>query len=130
MQKKARLEVLLDDGYWPAFSTQRATSTHAQWEYVGEGFVKELDFGRVILRLNEADEGDKAEILGEWKSDMKPFLMQAMEGASKFQLKNQDDKVVGTVELEARYVPVPVTLEPRESINSMCSCLRCWRLRR
>lgn len=99
-------------------STPRAPGTKAQWMYVGEGFVKELDFGRVILRLNEADEGDKDEILGEWKSDIKPFLQQAMDGSSKFQLRNQDDKVVGTVELEARYVPVPVTLEPRESVNS------------
>ena len=30
LRKKARLEVLLDDAYWPAFSTVRARSTHVQ----------------------------------------------------------------------------------------------------
>lgn len=78
LHKKARLEVLLDEGYWPAFSTVRARSTHAQWEYIGEGFVKELDFGRVWLRLNEADEGDKDDIIAEWKGDAKPFLQQTL----------------------------------------------------
>lgn len=64
----------MDDGYWPAFSTLRASSTTAQWKHVGEGFVKELDFGRVWLRLNENDEGDKDDIIAEWKGDAKAFL--------------------------------------------------------
>jgi Ca2+-dependent lipid-binding protein len=78
LRKKARLEVLLDDAYWPAFSTVRARSTHVQWEYIGEGFIKELDFGRVWLRLNEADEGDKDEIIAEYKGDAKDFLKQTL----------------------------------------------------
>lgn len=78
LQKKARLEVLLDDAYWPAFSTIRPRSANAQWEYIGEGFVKELDFGRVWLRLNEADEGDKDNIIAEWKGDTKQFLQQTL----------------------------------------------------
>ena len=118
MQKKARLEVLLDDGYWPAFSTQRATSTHAQWEYVGEGFVKELDFGQVWLRLNEADEGDKDDIVAQWKGDAKAFLQTTLEGPQDFTLKDQDDEKMSIVTIESRYVPVPVKLEPRESINN------------
>ena len=74
LRKKARLEVLLDDAYWPAFSTIRARSAHATWEQVGEGFVKELDFGQVWFRLNEADEGDKDDIIAEWKGKAKDFL--------------------------------------------------------
>lgn len=78
LNRKARLEVLLDDGYWPCFSTVKARSTNAKWEYVGEGFVKELDFGQVWLRLNQADEGHKDEIVGEWKGDTKSFLQSAL----------------------------------------------------
>jgi Ca2+-dependent lipid-binding protein len=74
LQKKGRLEVLLDDGYWPCLSTMKARSTHAQWGYVGEGFIKEIDFGRVWLRLCESDDADKGEVLAEWKGDAKPFL--------------------------------------------------------
>ena len=33
-------------------------------------------------------------------------------------LSDQDGRVIGTVQLEARYIPVPLKLEPRESINS------------
>ena len=39
-------------------------------------------------------------------------------GPSEFSLLNEDEKVMGTVEIESRYVPVPVVLEPRESVNS------------
>lgn len=78
MAKKARLEVLLDDGYWPAFTTTMARSSNASWDYIGEGFIKELDFGRVWLRMNEAAEGDKDDIIGEWKEDAKKFLSEAL----------------------------------------------------
>lgn len=78
LSKKGRLEVLLDDGYWPAFSTTRATGHHAMWQHVGEGFLKELDFGQVWLRLNEADHGGKDDIFGEWKGEAKQFLSQTL----------------------------------------------------
>jgi Ca2+-dependent lipid-binding protein len=78
LHKKARLEVLLDDAYWPAFTTSMARSRNVTWDYTGEGFIKELDFGRVWLRLNEADEGTKDDIIAEWKEDAKKFLQEAM----------------------------------------------------
>ena len=78
LSKKGRLEVLLDDGYWPAFSTTRAHGHHVAWQHVGEGFLKEIDFGRVWLRLNDADEGDKDIILGEYKDDAKAFLSRTL----------------------------------------------------
>jgi len=121
LSKKARLEVLLDDGYWPAFSTTRAHGHRAAWQHVGEGFLKEIDFGRVWLRLNEADEGDKDIILGEYKDDAKAFLSRTLSSPTKFDLVNQDDDVVGVVEIETRYVPVPVVLEPRETVNNQGS---------
>jgi hypothetical protein len=74
LTKKARLEVLLDDAYWPAFTTARARSTNAQWDHVGEGFIKEIDFGRVWLRLDQASDDDKDDIIAEWKGDAKEFL--------------------------------------------------------
>jgi len=53
-------------------------SRHVNWDYTGEGFIKELDFGRVWLRFNEADEGTKDDIIAEWKEDAKKFLQEAM----------------------------------------------------
>jgi Ca2+-dependent lipid-binding protein len=72
----------MDDGYWPAFSTPKAQSIQAQWEYIGEGFIKELDLGRVWLRLNENEDSDKDDIIGEWKGDAKDFLRDTMVGPS------------------------------------------------
>ncbi|KAI0639057.1 tricalbin [Trametes polyzona] len=119
LHKKARLEVLLDDAYWPAFSTIRPRSTHAQWEYIGEGVVKELDFSRVWLRLNEADEGDKDDVVAEWKGDAKAFLERTLDGPTEFTLTDPDDEdKTSVVKIEARYLPVPIKLEPRESVNN------------
>ena len=44
------------------------------WKHIGEGVVKELDFSRVWLRLNEADEGDKDDVITEWKGDTEAFF--------------------------------------------------------
>jgi hypothetical protein len=55
-------------------STVKARKPEAQWDYVGEGFMKEIDFGLVCLRLNEAPEGEKDDIVAEWKGEVKPFL--------------------------------------------------------
>ncbi|KAG9088467.1 hypothetical protein FS749_002138 [Ceratobasidium sp. UAMH 11750] len=117
--KKAKLEVLLDDGYWPVFTTERARSTQAHWEQVGEGFIKELDFGRVWLRLNENDEDEKESIIAEYKLDAKAFLEQSLAGPAVYTLTDQDGKNKSTVKIQAKYVPVEIKLDPRESINNM-----------
>ncbi|KXN83626.1 hypothetical protein AN958_01192 [Leucoagaricus sp. SymC.cos] len=114
--KKARLEVLLDDGYWPCFSTNKSSSTNAQWGYVGEGFIKEIDFSQIWFRLNEADEGSKEDIIGEWKGDAKLFLEKALVSPQTVTLTEDDD--TSTVIVEARYIPVPIKLEARESVSS------------
>lgn len=100
--------------------------------------MKELDWGLVWLRLNEADEGDSDDIVGVWKGDAKDFLKSTLasiswctsslmltyalrQGAPQtFTLHDphQDDKPVAKITVEARYVPVPVVLEPRETVNS------------
>ncbi|KAF7367225.1 hypothetical protein MSAN_00784300 [Mycena sanguinolenta] len=119
LAKKGRIEVLLDDGYWPCFSTVKARSSNAQWETVGEGFIKELDFGRVWLRLNVADEGEKDDVVAEWKGDSKAFLKSTLAGPSQFTLVNESQSISpSTVMIESRYVPAPVQLEARESINN------------
>ncbi|KAE9395950.1 hypothetical protein BT96DRAFT_958377 [Gymnopus androsaceus JB14] len=118
LNKKARVEMLLDDGYWPCFSTNRPRSTKASWGYVGEGFVKELDFSQVWIRLNDAEEGDKDSIVAEWRGDTKSFLSSTMESAQTFTLHDPEERGSSTVTVEARYIPVPVVLEARESINN------------
>jgi Ca2+-dependent lipid-binding protein len=78
LAKKSRLEVLLDEGYWPAVATTKSRSTHARFDVVGEGFVKELDFGQVWLRLNENDDSEKEDIVAEYRLDAKSFLEKTL----------------------------------------------------
>lgn len=40
------------------------------------------------------------------------------DGPKKFTLTDEEERESSTVEIEARYMPVPVKLEARESINS------------
>ena len=68
---------MFDDGYWPSFVSGKARSTHAAWDQVGEGFVKELDFSRIWLRINANDSSnEKDDIVAEFKCDTKDFLEQ------------------------------------------------------
>ncbi|CAE6534959.1 unnamed protein product [Rhizoctonia solani] len=117
--KKARLEVLLDDGYWPVFATEKADNTRVHWGQVGESFIKELDFGRVWLRLNENDEGEKESIVAELKINLKRFLEEALVGPATFTLINPDGKNKSTVCIQAKYVPVKVGLDPKDIANNM-----------
>ena len=70
--------MLLDDGYWPVVATPKSRSPHAHFDLVGEGFVKELDFGRVWLRLNETEDGERENIIAELKVEVRSFLEQAL----------------------------------------------------
>jgi Ca2+-dependent lipid-binding protein len=118
LAKKGRLEILMDDGYWPVFSTSKSGATSVAWDTVGEGFIKELDFGRVWLRLNGNDEGEKEDIIAEFRQDAKLFLEQALDGPTEFILRDVDGDHETTVVIAAKFIPVPIKLTPRESVNS------------
>ncbi len=85
MSRRGRLELLLDDSYWPFFGTEKARSSHNNtWDQVGEGFVKELDFSRLRLRMNENADGEKEEVFAELAVDTKNFLDQTLVRGSLF----------------------------------------------
>ncbi|KZO90442.1 hypothetical protein CALVIDRAFT_542695 [Calocera viscosa TUFC12733] len=119
LAKRSRLEILLDEGYWPVFGTVQARSVHAKWDQVGEGFIKELDFSQVWLRLNEHEEGEKEELVAELRMDSKKFLEMTLDKSATFTLTHDGGSNKSTVEIRTRYIPVDVVLEPRESVNNM-----------
>lgn len=120
LSRRGRLEVLLDENYWPAFSTLEKSRSHqVKWDEIGEGFVKELDFSQITLRLNNNDESEKEEIFAELKMSTRDFLERAMAGRATFQLPGVGGEGRCQVVLSAKYVPVDVVLEARESINNM-----------
>ena len=86
-------------------------------DFLAHDMFLDLDTqGRLLLRISM--EGEKDDIVSEFKGDAKTFLEQAMSGPTKFTLTDEDERRTSVVEIEARYVPVDIKLEPRESINS------------
>ncbi|ORX40969.1 C2 domain-containing protein [Kockovaella imperatae] len=119
LARKGSLEILFDDGYWPSFTTARARSSHPTWDQIGEGFVRELDFSRIWLRINAGDDSSNEEIVAEFKCDTKSFLEKCMKKSCDFLLSQADGSNRSMITLSARYIPVDIKLEPRESINNM-----------
>lgn len=118
-RKHARLEFLLDDGYWPAYSTEPAKSTHPKWDETGESFIRELDWSRCTVKLNVAEKDTREEVYAEFSSDLKTFLIDCLDAPHDFTLEDFEGGNRSTVSIQCRYIPVPITLEPRESINNM-----------
>lgn len=79
-QKGARLEVAFDDAYWPNYSTEVARSVHQTWDEVGEVFIRELGYSRIILRLNEAEKETREDIQADFRTSLSEFLEQCLVG--------------------------------------------------
>ncbi|KIR30263.1 transmembrane protein [Cryptococcus deuterogattii LA55] len=119
LARRGSLEVMFDDGYWPAFTSGKARSNHPTWDQVGEGFIRELDFSRVWLRINAADENSKEDVVAEFKCETKDFLERCIDAPYDFVLTELDGSNRSVVRIAARFVPVDIVLQPRESINNM-----------
>ena len=120
LERKARLEILEGDCYWPSFGTTNSGSTTSAWDTVGEVFVRELDLSRISLRLNEKDESEKESIIAEISFDTKMFLAQSLAGPKEFTLNAIDGSGrKSVVTIESRFVPVDIKLLPRESANNV-----------
>ncbi|KAM0750754.1 tricalbin [Meredithblackwellia eburnea MCA 4105] len=112
-RKGARLEVLFDDGYWPAYSTEPARSPHAVWDEIGECFIRELDVSQIIFKLNLAEKETREDIIATKTVDMNQFLEMALDKPAVFNLGGGN-----SVTIACKYVPVDIVLEPRESVNN------------
>ncbi|GAA6043375.1 hypothetical protein JCM8097_005289 [Rhodosporidiobolus ruineniae] len=118
-RKGARLEVLLDDGYWPAFSTEPSRSTHQTWDEIGEVVIRELDFSQIHLALNTAEKDTKTDIIAQTSLDTTRFLDQCLDRPATFTLAATDGSGArSTVQVMAKYIPLEMEILPRESINN------------
>ncbi|SJX65421.1 related to TCB3-protein localized to membranes, bud-enriched [Sporisorium reilianum f. sp. reilianum] len=115
-KKNARLEVLFDDGYWPAYTTEKARTSHHTWDEVGESVVKELDWSKFLLKLRTGDGDD--DVFAEFAGNTKDVLEKALNSQYEFRLQNSAGAQVASVVMECRYIPINLHLEPVESINN------------
>ncbi|KAJ9475360.1 Tricalbin-3 [Pseudozyma hubeiensis] len=115
-KKHARLEVLFDDGYWPAYTTEKARTAHHTWDEVGESVVKELDWSKFLLKLRTGDGDD--DVFAEFAGNTKDVLEKALNSQYEFRLHNAAGAQVASVVMECRYIPINLHLEPVESVNN------------
>lgn len=73
-RKGARVEVALDSGYWPAYSTEPARSTNAVFDEIGEAFIRELDVSTISLKLNTAEKETREDVIGTYTGNLVEFL--------------------------------------------------------
>ncbi|KAK4049600.1 Tricalbin-2 [Microbotryomycetes sp. JL201] len=117
-KKGARLEVLFDDGYWPAYSTEPARSTHAVWDEIGEAVIREKQWSRIIFKLNEAEKETREDILASLTMDVDTFLDACLDKPGTFTLTDPAGSSRSTITVMAKYIPIYMEIEPRESINN------------
>ncbi|KDE05686.1 hypothetical protein MVLG_03920 [Microbotryum lychnidis-dioicae p1A1 Lamole] len=117
-RKGARLEVLFDDGYWPAYSSEPARSTHAVWDEIGEAVIRELNFSNMILKLNAAEKETREDIVASATIPVYQFLTSCLDKSFTFTLTDPNGGSRNTVTMAAKYIPINMVLEPRESINN------------
>ncbi|SPO32702.1 related to TCB3 - protein localized to membranes, bud-enriched [Ustilago trichophora] len=115
-KKHARLEVLFDDGYWPAYTTEKARTAHCTWDEVGESVVKELDWSKFLLKLRTGDGDD--DVFAEFAGNTKDVLEKALDSQYEFRLHNSGGTQVASVVIECKYIPINLHLEPIESVNN------------
>ncbi|KAN0064038.1 Tricalbin-2 [Thecaphora frezii] len=115
-KKHVRLEVLFDDGYWPAYVTEPARTAHCTWDEVGESTVRELDWSRFLLKLRTGDDDD--DVFAEFSANTKDVLEKTLDQEYEFRLANAAGSQVASVTLTCRYIPINLHLEPVESVNN------------
>ncbi|KAK4700199.1 hypothetical protein P7C70_g6053, partial [Phenoliferia sp. Uapishka_3] len=97
-------------------STEPARSPHAVWDEIGESFIRELDYSQIILKLNMAEKETHEDIVASKTIDMNEFLEAALDKPATFILGEGSAR--NTVTIAAKYIPVDIVLEPRESVNN------------
>lgn len=140
-QSDVRVEVVMDDMVFPAFSSAKVKSKHTQFGETGDAFVRELDFSKITLRLREKTdkkgEEDKsdtttAKLTGSTMDTLLRCLVSFVSlerfellltrvsfqnTPTELVLKGSDGSV-NKITVSLKYIPVKMHLDPSESINN------------
>ncbi|KAL4897475.1 C2 domain-containing protein [Aspergillus ambiguus] len=118
-----QVEVLMDDYMFAAYTSHKLRSRTAKIEDIGDAFVRELEFSKITLRIvdksnakDDSEEHTVAKLTGDTYSTLQRILYTPTE----LVLRSNDGEV-SKITVSARYIPVHMKLDPRESINNMGS---------
>lgn len=116
-----QLEVVIDDYMFPAFTSPKIHSKTLNSSDIGEAFVRELEFSKMTLRLvhkndphDSSEENTVAKLTGNTLTTLQHILYEPKE----LVLRSNTGEL-SKITVSARYIPVQMKLDPRESINNM-----------
>ncbi|UZJ51522.1 hypothetical protein CBS101457_000842 [Exobasidium rhododendri] len=116
-KKNAKLEVLFDDAYWPAYTTEVARTQTSIFDEVGEATIKELDWSRMWMKLKTGN--DTNSVFAEFQGNTKDVMERALDKEAEFLLSSDAGTSQSTITLTCKYIPTDVHIEPVESVNNM-----------
>ena len=118
--KDCYLEVVFDDYAFASYTSAKARSRHQKWDEVGDGFIRELEFSRITLRLrSKVDKThEEADVIASLTGDTLDVLKTALNNPTEYVLKSNNGEVY-TVKVSMKYIPVQIVLDASESINNM-----------
>ncbi|BFZ55473.1 Tricalbin-2 [Savitreella phatthalungensis] len=117
----AYLQVFLDDYLYSSYSSAKVRSRHVQWNNeTMDVFVRELDLSQIQLRVNESHENTSdAETLGEAADSTLSILKRSFNTPITIALPGKHG--ASKLTFKSRWIPVPLQLDARESVNNMGS---------
>ena len=118
--KDCCLEVLFDDYAFSSYQSSKASSRRQQWDEIGDGFVRELEFSRITLRLRaKVDKAsDGLDVIASLTGDTLDVLKTTLNNPHDYVLKSTAGELY-KIKVSMRYIPVQIELDPSESINNM-----------
>ncbi|GES95782.1 C2 domain-containing protein [Rhizophagus clarus] len=116
-KRETSVDIYVDNGIFPVYSTNRHKSANPQYEEVTDVFIKELDFSKLIFHIKQ---GDNKNPIGTVECEARELLENCLKSTQE---DGVDLQIEGfnnaTLNVYVQYIPVEYTLQPSESINNM-----------
>lgn len=116
-----QLEVVIDDYMFPAYTSPKIHSKTLNSSDIGEAFVRELEFSKMTLRLvqkNDSHDSSEEHTVGKLTGNTLTTLQHILYEPKELVLRSNNGEL-SKITVSARYIPVKMQLDPRESINNM-----------
>ncbi|KAF9024878.1 hypothetical protein BGZ52_010146 [Haplosporangium bisporale] len=96
------------------YKSQRQRSKSPKWNEVADIFVKELEYAKISIVVKEKSSMEKDPTVGTFVGNVRQLLESTPREGGLFDL----DKA-GTLRLKFEFLPIPITLLPRERLDNM-----------
>lgn len=112
-RKDVSVDLYIDNGLYPVFSTNRCKTANPDWNQVTDVFIKELDFAKLSFHIKQSDHKTP---IGVCVRDVRNLLERLDTDSISLDIEGLNDSklIIGV-----RYIPMIYKVELSESINNM-----------